>query len=51
MTSINAELATWTVASLNKYLKENEKGVQMYKDLMDHHATGLKMHKTYLKNK
>jgi hypothetical protein len=48
---INADLTNWTAASLNKYLKDNEKGVQMYKDLMAHHAAGLKMHETYLKNK
>lgn len=51
MTSIEAELTTWTVASLNKYLTDNEKGVQMYKDLKAHHAAGLKLHETYLKNK
>jgi hypothetical protein len=51
MASIEAELTTWTVASLNKYLKDNEKGVQMYKDLMAHHAAGLKMHETNLKSK
>jgi hypothetical protein len=51
MTNIDAELTTWTVASLNEYLKDNEKGVQMYKDLKAHHAAGLKLHETYLKNK
>jgi hypothetical protein len=51
MTSINAELTGWTVASLNRYLKDNEKGVQMYRDLQTHHAAGLKRHETYLKNK
>jgi hypothetical protein len=51
MASINAELTAWTVASLNNYLENIDKGAQMYKDLKAHHAAGLKVHETYLKNK
>jgi hypothetical protein len=51
MTSINAELTTWTVASLNEYLKDNEKGSHMYRTLKLQHAAGLKMHEMYLKAK
>ena len=51
MTDLNPESTTWTVASLNEYLKDNEKGVNVYKALKFHHAAGLKMHETYLKTK